>query len=69
MSRSKAKDTLDLTEFKETMNGIYTTTVGLDTLDEAPMAYKRMEDIVYNIADAVTIKKILKPEYNFKASE
>lgn len=69
MSRSKAKDTLDLAEFKQSMEGVFTTTVGLDTLDEAPMAYKRMEDIVDNIADAVTIKKILKPEYNFKASE
>ena len=69
MSRSKAKEDLSLEEFQETMAGIYTTSVGTATLDEAPMAYKPMESIVENIKDTVDIIKILKPIYNFKASE
>jgi RNA-splicing ligase RtcB len=69
MSRTKAKENLTVSEFKETMSGIYSTTVGVDTLDEAPMAYKPMESIVDNIKDTVEIKKILKPIYNFKAGE
>lgn len=69
MSRSKAKELLDMNEFKNTMNGIYTTSVGLSTLDEAPMAYKSMQDIVDNIHDTVEILEIIKPKYNFKASE
>lgn len=69
MSRTKAKENLNVSEFKETMSGIYSTTVGVDTLDEAPMAYKPMESIVDNIKDTVEIKKILKPIYNFKAGE
>ena len=67
MSRTKAKENLNVSEFKETMSGIYSTTVGVDTLDEAPMAYKPMESIVENIKDTVEIKKILKPIYNFKS--
>jgi RNA-splicing ligase RtcB len=69
MSRTKAKENLTVSEFKETMSGIYSTTVGVETLDEAPMAYKPMESIVDNIKDTVEIKKILKPIYNFKAGE
>lgn len=69
MSRTEAKENLNVSEFKETMSGIYSTTVGVDTLDEAPMAYKPMESIVDNIKDTVEIKKILKPIYNFKAGE
>lgn len=69
MSRSKAKEDLSLEEFQETMSGIYTTSVGTATLDEAPMAYKPMESIVENIKDTVDIIRILKPIYNFKASE
>lgn len=68
MSRSKAKEAFTVDEFKEQMDGIYTTSVGADTLDECPMAYKRMEDIVGNIADTVHIEKIIKPIYNFKVS-
>ncbi len=67
MSRSKAKEAFTVDEFKAQMNGIYTTSVGMDTLDECPMAYKRMEDIVGNIVDTVHIEKVIKPIYNFKA--
>ena len=69
MSRSKARELLSLDEFRETMSGIYTTSVGRDTIDEAPMAYKSLEDIVDNIHDTVDIVDIVKPVYNFKASE
>lgn len=68
MSRSQAKSELSLEEFKDTMEGIYTTSVGQSTLDEAPMAYKSLEDIVENVQDSVRILKILKPIYNFKSS-
>lgn len=68
MSRSKAKEELSLDEFKETMNGIYSTSISQDTLDESPMAYKSIDDILSNIADTVDIQKIIKPIYNFKAS-
>jgi RNA-splicing ligase RtcB len=69
MSRTKAKEELSLAEFQTTMSGVYSTTVGIDTLDEAPMAYKPIESIVDNIKDTVDIMKILKPIYNFKAGE
>lgn len=69
MSRSKARDVLTLGEFKKAMDGIYTTSVGFDTLDEAPMVYKPMDEIVENIKDTVDILEIIKPVYNFKASE
>lgn len=67
MSRSKAKETLSLADYKETMKGIYTTSVNEWTLDEAPMAYKSIEDIIDVIADSVDIIDIMKPVYNFKA--
>jgi RNA-splicing ligase RtcB len=69
MSRSKAKEELSLEEYQNTMSGVYTTSVDTSTLDEAPMAYKPIESIVENIKDTVEIIKILKPIYNFKASE
>lgn len=69
MSRSAAKETFTVTEFKKQMEGIYTTSVGRSTLDECPMAYKRIEDIVDNISPTVDIKAIIKPIYNFKAGE
>lgn len=68
MSRSKAKETLDLEEYKKTMEGIYTTSVNAETLDEAPMAYKSLEDIIDVIRDSVDVIEVLKPIYNFKAS-
>ena len=69
MSRSAAKETFTVSEFKKQMEGIYTTSVGRSTLDECPMAYKRIEDIVDNISPTVDIKAIIKPIYNFKAGD
>ena len=68
MSRTKAKDTLDLEEYKKQMEGVYTTSVNEDTLDEAPMAYKSLEDIIDSVRESVDIIEVLKPIYNFKAS-
>ncbi len=67
MSRKKAKEELNLEEYKKTMEGIYTTSVTEETLDEAPMAYKALEDIIDVIEEAVTILDVMKPIYNFKA--
>lgn len=69
MSRSKAKSSISIEDYKKSMDGIFTTSVDMQTLDEAPQAYKPMGEIVECIAETVTIKKILKPVYNFKASE
>ena len=69
MSRKQAKNAYTVSEFKKEMKGIYTTSVNDKTLDECPMAYKGMEDIVSNIADTVEIMKVIKPIYNFKAGE
>lgn len=67
MSRSAAKESFTVSEFKNQMQGIYTTSVNKDTLDECPMAYKGMDAIVDNIGDTVDILHIIKPIYNFKA--
>lgn len=67
MSRSAAKEAFTVSEFKKQMEGIYTTSVGRDTLDECPMAYKSMEDIVSSIEPTVRVDSIIKPIYNFKA--
>ena len=69
MSRSEAKQNITLSEFKKTMAeaGIYSTSVCKDTIDESPMAYKPMEEIIENIKDTVDIIEIIKPIYNFKA--
>lgn len=69
MSRSKAKETLTMEAFKESMKDVYTTCVGTGTIDESPMAYKPMEEIVKNIEETAEIVKTIKPIYNFKASE
>lgn len=69
MSRSKARENLNLDDYKNSMNGIFTTSVSEETLDEAPFAYKNISDIIDNIGDTVEIIDILKPIYNFKASE
>lgn len=69
MSRHKARESVSLDEFKEAMDGIYTTSVSVETIDEAPMAYKPMDEIIENIKDTVDILEIIKPVYNFKASE
>ncbi|MGM9978123.1 MAG: RtcB family protein [Clostridium sp.] len=67
MSRTKAKEVLNLEEFKDSMKGIYTSSVSENTLDEAPMVYKPMEEIINNIQETVEILEIIKPIYNFKA--
>ena len=67
MSRFKAKNTLSLEEYKESMKNVYSTSVNESTLDEAPMAYKSLEDIIGDIQEAVDVIEVLKPIYNFKA--
>ena len=67
MSRNKAKEVFKLDEFKKSMEGIYTTSVVEETIDEAPFVYKPMQEIIDNIKDTVEIQKIIKPIYNFKA--
>ena len=69
MSRTKAKSTLDMEIYKSVMEGIYTTSVNEATIDEAPMAYKSLEDIIDVIKESVDVIEVLKPIYNFKASD
>ena len=69
MSRSQAKENLSMEAYRAAMEGIYTTAVNEKTLDEAPMAYKSLEDIIDVIKDSVDIIDIMKPVYNFKASD
>ena len=69
MSRTKAKNTLSMDEYKEAMKDIFTTSVNESTLDEAPMAYKSLEDIIDVISESVDVIEVLKPIYNFKAAE
>lgn len=69
MSRAQAKETFTVSEFKRQMAGIYTTSVSGATLDECPMAYKGMDDILKNIEPTVSVEHIIKPVYNFKAGD
>lgn len=69
MSRTTAKNSLSMEEYRETMKGIYTTSVTESTLDEAPMAYKSLEDIIDVVSGTVDVIEVLKPVYNFKAAE
>ena len=69
MSRSKARESISMESFRESMAGVYTTSVCESTIDESPMAYKPMDEIISNIKDTVDILDVLKPVYNFKASE
>lgn len=69
MSRKKAKESLNMEEYQKTMAGIYTTSINEATLDEAPMAYKSLEDIIDVIKESVDVIDIMKPIYNFKASD
>ena len=69
MSRSAAKSSVTLKQFERSMEGIYSTTVNKSTIDESPMAYKPMDEIIGNIKDTVDIAHAIKPLYNFKASE
>lgn len=68
MSRSKAKELVDFAAFKETMQDVWSTSVKESTLDESPMAYKPMDEIIMHVKDTVEIDKIIKPLYNFKAN-
>ena len=68
LSRTEAKETLDLEEYRREMVGVYTTSVNEKTLDEAPMAYKSLSDIIDVISESVDIIEVLKPIYNFKAN-
>ena len=68
MSRREAKRQVNLEEFKESMRGIYTTSVNKSTIDEAPMVYKPINVIIDSIQDTAEILEIIKPIYNFKAA-
>ena len=68
MSRTQAKQQLDLAEYRREMAGVYTTSVNEATLDEAPMAYKSLADIIDVIEESVDVIEVLKPIYNFKAN-
>lgn len=69
LSRHAAKEVISLEDYQKSMEGIYTTSVNMSTIDESPFAYKSMSEIVDTIGDSVEIQKILKPIYNFKAGE
>ncbi|MCR5742208.1 MAG: RtcB family protein [Lachnospiraceae bacterium] len=69
MSRGKARHTLTMEEYQETMKGVYTTSINENTLDEAPMAYKSLSDIIDVIRESVDVIDVMKPIYNFKASD
>ena len=69
MSRNKARESISMESFRESMTGVYTTSVCESTIDESPMAYKPMDEIINNIKDTVDILDVLKPVYNFKAGE
>jgi len=69
MSRTAAKQSLTLSQYEKSMKGIYSTTVNRSTLDEAPSAYKPMDEIIANIRDTAEITDKIKPVYNFKAAE
>lgn len=69
MSRAKARESIDLAAYEKSMEGIFTTSVSRDTIDEAPFAYKPSKKIVEQIADTVDVVEVIKPVYNFKASE
>ena len=68
MSRTAARNSLNLEEYRKVMEGIYTTSVNEQTIDEAPMAYKSLNDIIDVIRETVDVVEVLKPIYNFKAN-
>ena len=68
-SRTEAENSFTVSEFKKQMEGIYTTSVSKETLDECPMAYKPMDEILQNIGETVRVERVIRPIYNFKASE
>lgn len=69
MSRSKARESISMDDFRASMDGIYTSCINQSTIDESAFAYKPMQEIIDNIQDTVEIVDIIKPIYNYKASE
>lgn len=69
MSRNDAKKNIKIEEFERSMNGIFSTSVGKDTIDESPMAYKPISSILDNVDDTLSVIRIIKPVYNFKAKD
>lgn len=67
MSRSSARESLSMSDYQESMRGVYTTSVNENTLDESPMAYKPLESIIDLLSETAEIVSIMKPVYNFKA--
>ena len=67
-SRKAAREKFSINDYKAQMEGIYSSSINKETIDECPMAYKDMSEIVENIKDTVEIEKVIKPVYNFKAS-
>lgn len=67
MSRSQAKSAVSIEEFKQSMQNVWTTSVNENTLDESPMAYKPIDEIIENIKDTVDIIDVIRPMYNFKS--
>lgn len=68
LSRSQANEQITLEEFEKSMEGIYTTSVNESTIDESPMAYKSLADIIDNVKESVDVVEVIRPLYNFKAS-
>ncbi|MDO4633773.1 MAG: RtcB family protein [Eubacteriales bacterium] len=69
MSRTAARNTLDMDAYREAMKDVYTTSVSEQTIDEAPMAYKALDDIIDVVREAVDVIDVMKPVYNFKAQQ
>ena len=67
MSRTEVKQNFTVSAFKKEIQGIYSTSIGADTLDEAPFAYRGLEEIRAAVEDTLTIEDVLKPVFNFKA--
>ena len=68
MSRKQAKEKITMTEYIKSMKEVYTTSVNEFTIDEAPFAYKTLDEILSHIKDTVEVEKLIKPVYNFKAN-
>jgi RNA-splicing ligase RtcB len=68
LARGEAKRQLKMEDFKDRMAGVWSSCVGIDTLDESPMAYKGAEFILDRISDSVEVEKVIKPVYNYKAT-
>lgn len=69
LSRTRAQERITLDEYQKSMEGIYTTSVNEKTLDESPMAYKNMDEIISEVSPSVEVQKIIRLVYNFKAAE